>query len=1129
MRIGRNRSVTMRTLPGTILFALITLFAAAQAFANPGYLRTPDIHGDRIVFAAEGDLWTSSSDGSGVQKLTSHVGNESTPRFSPDGGTVAFSGSYDGNRDIYLVPAGGGEPRRLTWHPGPDLMIGWDPAGDRVLFLSWRESAHRTPSLFAVPAAGGEPEKLPVGYIASFDVDTDTGRYAFTRSSGGGTWKRYRGGTAADIWVGDPKKGDFRQVTDFTGADFGPMWHGGRIYFLCDQGGTMNIWSMGPDGSDRKRHTDLGGWDARQASMGPGGRIAFTLAGDIHLFNPATGKEEKIDIDLPSERILTRKRYPDPASYVTWFDISPDADRLAVVSRGEIFSVPVEDGVTLPVTHGSGAREKRPTFDPEGERLVYITDESGEERIVTADSWGRGDVKKLKKASGSNWLFPPLWSPDGTWIAYSDEDQVLYVMKAEGGSLREVDRSAYEEIRDYAWSSDGRWLAYAKTNDVEFGSIFIYDTKEDETHQVTSWTTSDRSPEWDPDGDYLYFLSDRDMNPLIGAQDFETVEFEMTRIYALLLREDVENPLVNDGGLPPDEDDEEEDEGDDEDDEEKEKDGKGKDGKGKKEGEGDDDDDDEEKPDPVEIDLDGLADRYIELPVKRGRYFGLEAASGKLFFTSMPVEGLSSDRGFGGDKEPRGKLMAFDWDEKEADLFLNGVSAYEVAPKADKIAIMKRRGDLYVTGTGSAPKDLSDSKVSLDGMNIELDPRDEWRQIFHEAWRNERDFYWDAGMHGVDWEAIRDQYAALLPRLATREDLRDLIAEMIGELATSHTYVFGGDQGKSVPRVSTGDLGALLEREGDAFRVTKIFRADPADRLRSPLLEPGVGIGEGDYILAVNGVPFPPNEPLHASLENRADEDLLLTVNDKPSEEGARRVVVTPFGGRTAAGLIYADWVRRNREYVAEKTDGKIGYIHIPDMGGRGLAQFDRWFYSQLDREGMVVDMRWNGGGFVSQLIVSRLARTPIMFGRARGGDTWSYPSSLVNGPFVVLTNEFAGSDGDIGPSAVQLKQLGPVIGKRSWGGVVGIRGDKPLVDGGFLTQPEYAYWDGKSGWGMENRGVEPDMVVDNLPQELGRGIDAQLDRGIAEVLKLHKLRPPIKPDFEAAPDRSRGAYKSEL
>jgi tricorn protease len=446
--------------------------------------------------------------------------------------------------------------------------------------------------------------------------------------------------------------------------------------------------------------------------------------------------------------------------------------------------------------------------------------------------------------------------------------------------------------------------------------------------------------------------------------------------------------------------------------------------------------------------------------------------------------------------------------------------------KANKLAVMKQPGEIHVVSVGAPPGDLSESRVDLSGVVVEVDPLDEWTQIYYEGWRHMRDFYWDPGLGGVDWNAVRDQYASLLPRLSTRGDLLDLMAEMIGELSTSHTYVFGGDFGTQVPQRPTGLLGADLAREGKAFRIVRIYRGAPADNERAPLLEPGVDVAEGHYVLAINHRPFEDDRPFHAHLEGLAGKAVLLTVNDRPTSEGARDVVVETL--TSEQGIRYADWVRRNREYVAEKTGGKIGYVHVPDMMADGLIEFNTWFYPQLDRAGMIVDMRWNGGGFVSQMILERFRRPIVSFDRSRGGGVSTYPYRTLNGPFVVLTNEHAGSDGDIFPAAVQLEGLAPVIGKRSWGGVVGINSLRPMVDGGILTQPSAAWWDPKRGWDLENHGVDPDIVVENLPQELARGLDAQLDRGIAEVLRLQAEDPPLEPRFGPARPRGRDAFRRE-
>lgn len=1078
--------------------------------ARVGYLRSPDIHGDRVIFTAEGDIWMAGLEGAGavdVHRITSHPGFETGARFSPDGSKIAFSGEYDGNQDVYVMDLPGGIARRLTWHPGWDHVLGWTPDGGSVIFRSSRHEPHHNSQVFRVPADGGEITQLPLGWCTDLDIDPQTGMWAFTRTSGGGTWKRYRGGTAPDIWVGDSEKADFRPVTSFDGMDAAPMWHGGRIYFLSDKGGTANIWSILPDGSDRRRHTDHAEWDARLPGMGPDGRIVYMHAGGIRLFNPADGSDIPIGIDLPSEQMLTRVTYPDPASRLTEYALTPDGERVLVVTRGEIYSVPVEKGVTLGLTGGSGARERGIGIDPAGERIVYITDESGEEAIVTADSWGRGGVKEIKAPDLTGYHFDPVWSPDGKWIAYADMTYTLYVAPAKGGERRVADRDEHSEIRNYTWSPDGRWLAYAKNNSIGWGSIFIYDTKEKRAHQVTSWTTDDLDPVWDPDGRYLHFLSNRAVNPLFGSRDFESVNIKPTRIYTALLRPDVENPLQDKAGLPPSRDDAA-----------RKKEGKKDAAKEKK---------DDEPPKPVEIEFEGLSSRIIELPVEPGNYYGLGAASGRLFHLAYPTRGSNEEKE-NGETGPQSVLMSYSLEDRESKPFMAGVASYHLQPKADKICVNKGGGSLFVIGAGSPPgDDLSDSAVDLGGIRITLDPREEWRQMFFEAWRNMRDFYWDASMHGVDWEKVRDQYASLLPTITTRGDLRDILAELIGELSTSHTYIWGGDPDRAVPRRPTGLLGAMFRREGAFFRVERIFRGDPNDNLRSPLLEPGVGVNEGDYILGVNQRPFAQDRPFEGHFENMAEVPVLLTVNTRPSSEGARQVIAKPLGSDHA--LVYADWVRRNREHVAEQTGGRIGYIHVPDMGIRGLVEFDRWFYPQLYREGMIVDMRWNGGGFVSQLLLARFQREILSWDRMRWGSVSTYPSRVLNGPFVVLTNEFAGSDGDIFPYAVQLAELAPVIGTRSWGGVIGIRGGRPLVDGGMVTNPEFAWWDKAAGWGLEGKGVIPDIEVDNLPQELGAGIDRQLERGIEEVMKLHAANPPELPVFGPAPDKSRRAFESEL
>jgi tricorn protease len=1098
---------------------LAMLLVAVPATAAPGYLGQPDIHGEHVVLVAEGDLWIAPVAGGLARRLTTDVGTETAPRFSPDGRSIAFTGSYDGNADVFVVPIEGGEPRRLTWHPASDQVVGWSTDGERVYFGSAREQPHGSREMFEVPAKGGDAIKLPLGWVNTLDESPTDGRWAFTRNGGGGIWKRYRGGSADKIWVGHPERADFREVTGFEGMNAYPMWNGGRIYYLSDEGGTANLWSMAADGSDRKRHTDFEDWDARSPAMGPDGRIVFSLAGDVHVFDPRSGSARRVDVELPSDRVLTRSRYPDAGQYVTWIELSPDGERLVVAARGELFSVPVKKGLTLPLTHGSGARESYGSFDPEGKRIVYVTDEPREEEIRTIDAWGRGEPEVLRPAGKSGWHFAPIWSPSGEHVAYADETQRLYVTPAKGGKPEVVDHATTSPITQYAWSPDGRYLAYAKNAVTDYASIWIWDTKDRERHRVTGDDTDDVSPAWDPSGRYLYFLSHRYTNPLLDVRDLENVNIKPTRPYAVLLRPDVDPPFADRAGLPPSDADEKKKE--DEDDAAGDKKKKDDDGK-------DDDGEDEKpkKPEPVVIDFDGLSERVVPFPVDPGQYASLGATKSRVFWVSFPLQGMAEWGPLFGPSAPNGTLTAFVLETKKTETFAEGIGGYTLAAASDKLAFVKGPGEIYVVGSEAPPSDVSEARVALDGVVVEVDPREEWAQIYHETWRQMRDFYWDAGMAGVDWAALRDQYATMLPRLATRADLQDLLMELIGEMSTSHTYVMGGDPGRSAQSRATGLLGADLVRSGQAFRVERIYRGAPADGERSPLLEPGVGVREGDYVLAVNHRPFPADLPFDAALEGRAEQPVLLTVNGSPSRTGARDVLVRPLANDS--GLRYADWVRRNREEVARRTDGKIGYLHVPNMMSEGLIEFNTWFYPQLDREGMVVDVRWNGGGFVSQMLVERLRRDVLSFNRARAGDVDTYPYRVLNGPFVVITNEQAGSDGDIFPAAVQLEGLAPVIGMRSWGGVVGISSIRPLVDGGIPTQPSSAWWDPRTGWGMENRGVEPDIEVQNLPQELGRGVDRQLERAIEEVMRLHREDPPKRPDFGPVRPRGRQHYRDE-
>jgi tricorn protease len=1103
---------------------MIAALSLSLAFGYEGYYRTPDLAGGDVVFTAEGDLWLAPITGGEARRITGHPGDERSAHFSPDGKRIAFTGEYDGNTDVFVMPASGGEPKRLTFHPGQDDCVGFTPDGRSVIIRSQRTDPNSVWRLYTVPVDGGDATEIPVGWASRLDVDPLTGRYAFTRlGRENATWKRYRGGSADDIWVGDPKTGKYAAITTFTGPDSYPMWSGDRLFFLSDQGGTANLWSMKADGTDRKRLTSLdSSFDARNPSMSPDGRIVFGYGGEIWLYDPKGGETKKIAIDLPGERRLARTRYTDAGDHLDWFELAPDADRLIVGARGELFSVPAKPGVTLPITRGSGARESYGWFSPDGKRVCYVTDQSGEEAIASADAWGRGDTKIMVPAGKSGWHFPPQWAPDGKRVAWSDETFSLYVAGIDGGTPTLVDKAEQAEIREYTWSPDGRFLAYTMVDRRNMSGVWVFDTQNGQKHRIAGTSTEASAAAWDPDGRYLYFLSSRRTNPVMGIRDFSAVLAPETEVFAVLLRPDVPNPFADNQGVPPAPQNLQATA------EKKKKDKKKKDKK-----------EEEklleptEKPvTPVVIDWTGLDDRIVKFPLDPGNYWALAATSTKVFVAESAWKGMNETKGDDG-----GSILRFDLEDKEGSTWLTGTSAFTVQAKANKMAVEKD-GALYLVDTNGGGS--LDERVDLSGAVIEVDPREEWRQIYLEAWRFERDFFWSPDMGGVDWNAVRERYAALLPRLATRYDLVDLIGEMIGELGTSHTYVWGGDRGVDIGWTNAGLLGAELARvplapspgsatrPASAVRITRILRADPADGVASPLLEPGTNVHDGDFVVAVNHQPIRPDVPFDAMLQGLAGKRVLLTVNASASLQGAREVAVTPLGDDAA--LRHADWVRRNREYVASKTGGKIGYLHVPDMGAGGLVAFETWLYPQSDKEGLVVDVRWNRGGFVSQLLLEKLRRPILGWDRGRGGSLDPYPYAQRRGPFVVLTNEFAGSDGDIFPKAVQVEGLAPVIGVRSWGGVIGIRMDKPLVDGGALSQPEYAYWFRKGGWSVENHGVDPDIAVQWSPEDVANGVDTQLDRAIQEVVKLRDANPPPKPPGadDLPPKKSRDAYKDE-
>jgi tricorn protease len=1064
-----------------------------MVIAGEGYLQFPAIHGNTIVFSCEGDLWTVSTAGGLAKRLTHAEGLERLPRYSPDGRHIAFTGTYDkGGNDVYVIPAEGGEVKRLTYHPYSDWVLGWSPDGESVIFRSMRSSAHYNYRLFTIEVDGAFPEMMPLDKASLYSYSPDGRHMAFNRFSREfRTWKRYTGGLAQDIWIADLDNMDFRKITAYEGTDAFPMWVGDRIYFISDRSVTMNIFSMSPDGSDVRQHTFHEEYDVRWPSEG-GGRIVYHHGGDVWLFDTAGGEYSRVDIDVPSDRVQTRPRFAEPHRNVTDFEISPKARRVAFCSRGNIALVPVEEGRLIELAADSGVRDKSPRWSPDGKSVAFISDRSGNEEIYVADIFSHEGPEQLTRNT-LKWKYPAIWSPDGKKLAYADGTSTIYVVDRESGRVTAADSSDIWEIREYAWSPDSRYLAYAKPGTWEFSSIFVYDTREGEVIRVTDEFTDDTEPVWDPEGKYLYFLSDRTLNPVLSGRGFGVIMDKMTKPYLVMLQAGEKSPFFT---REPEEVDEEENGN-----------GDGEDG-GKK-------GDSEEV--TIKLDTDGLAMRIVEFPVEAGHYSNLTAAEGKVFYLSRPSLGMLD----GQRRGPRSaikNLVMFDLEDEEEKATLTGISDYRLSTDGKKVLYRRDRSYL-VTGAGSEGGD-DDDKVDISSWRMEVVPPAEWTQMFDEAWRLQRDFYWAPNMAGIDWEGVKARYRRLLPRIATRNELNDLIGQMIAELATSHTYIWGGDLGLP-DRIPVGLLGVdVVPAPGGYYRIEKIYPPEPSTPgAESPLTLSHADVSEGEYIIAVNGETISTEDNFYSKFFNLAETEVLLTVNDRPSRNGTRDVLVETISDES--GVRYLEWVRSNREYVARETDGRVGYIHIPNMGTRGLIEFWRTFYPQVQKSGLIVDARYNGGGFVSELVIERLSNKLLAYGKARKGKAYRYPEDAVDAHMVALCNQQAGSDGDIFTRAFKLADLGPVIGMRTWGGVVGIRMDKPFVDGGMMTIPEFAWWE-PEGWTLENRGAEPDIEVENMPDQVLQGRDQQLDKALEVVTERLEQDPRRMPDLPPFPDKGR-------
>ncbi|HKP85666.1 MAG TPA: PDZ domain-containing protein, partial [Blastocatellia bacterium] len=989
-----NSRTIFRSLPAALVVVLAVLFAnaSAQSSNNTRLLRYPDIHGNLVVFTYAGDLWIAERAGGAARRLTAHPGEETFAKFSPDGKWIAFTGDYDGNTDIYVIPVEGGEPRRLTYHPAPDLTLDWTPDSKRVLFRSTSTNfTSRFEKLYTVGLDGALPEELPVpsGGLTSFSPDGT--KIAYNRiSTEFRTWKRYRGGRHSFVSIYDLNSRQYDEVPHTRAADLFPMWHGDAIYFDSDREGVMNLYRYDLKTKAIKQLTQYKDYDVKWPSLGGGNSsaIVYEHGGYLHALDLKSEKAAMIPITVESDLALTRPTYAKVERYINSFSLSPSGARALFGARGEVFTVPAKKGEVRNLTNTSGGRELFPAWSPDGKWVAYFSDRTGEYELYIRAQDGSGEEKRIT-TDGQAFRSGPAWSPDSTKILFAEKTFKLFYVDINGGKPVMVDQSNVFAINSYDWSPDSKWVAYAKPGDNGFPAIHLYSLDQQKTFPVSNGMTPDFSPVFDQNGKYLYFFSNRTFtNPSLSNFELTYSYNNVTGIYAVTLASDTPSPFAPEsdeekgeqaknapkpGPLP----------------------GTGSAGERGKPGTGaageqaakpadQKPSDDSQKEDaqknpaakddakpqvkPIKVDIENIGRRIVNVPVPIGGYVGLTAAKDKFFYMAVPpATGVLQQQG-----PPQFTLHVYDITKREDTVVLAGISSYDINRAGDKV--IYGAGPVFgIIDTMRPGQKVGDGKLDLSGMEMRLDPRAEWKQIFDEAWRIERDFYYDPTMRGLDWAAVKARYEQELPYLAHRSDLNYLIGEMIGELSTSHAYVSGGEM-PNVTRIGVGLLGADLEASNGYYRFKKIYAGDnSANDTRSPLTEPGVQVKTGDYLIAVNGRPLRATDNPYAPFENTVGKQVSIKVNDKPSEEGARTVTVRPIGSETA--VRYLDWIETNRRKVEEATGGRCGYMYVPDTSISGISEFSRAFYAQSDKDAMIIDERWNGGGFIPDFFTERLKR----------------------------------------------------------------------------------------------------------------------------------------------------------
>ncbi|MDO5308668.1 MAG: S41 family peptidase [Planctomycetia bacterium] len=1067
-------------------------------------LRYPDVYQDQVVFCYAGDLWKSDFDGSQVTRLTAHPGQEEFPKFSPDGKWIAFTGQYDGDDQVYVIPSQGGEPKRLTYYPnelgaprrGVDAQtLGWTPDSQFVLFRSKRDSdeVDSLTNIYLVSKDGGLPEKIGVPVAGAGDLSPDGQRLVYSPLFRDFRhWKRYEGGWAQYLLIYNRETKEFSEIPTTPRTDRDPMWLEDQVYFVSDRDGTMNVYHYVPENEEKpvQKVTDSTDWDIRWASSDGHEQIVYEYAGALRVYNASTGDTRELEITVPHDGLAARPTRLKADSNMESYGLSPEGKRALFTARGDIFTVPVENGKTRNLTNSSNAHERSPIWSSDGRWIAFISDETGEDQVYVVDQKGENDKVQLTNSLRCK-IDDLRWSPDCKAMHFRDAMNRLWVLKLKYDNvaeapqcdeLIEIARDKFGSFPYASWSPDGRYLAYELGESTEYTAIYIWDKTTGESKRVTDPMFQNSSPAWSTDGNWLFFIGQREFYPQFSSIEWNFAGDRFDGIFAMALRKDVDNIFIAASDEAPESE------------------------EVKKDEETDDNEQQEAEKtaesDAKEIDFDGIESRVVRLPIPSENYVELSVAGDFLYFIREP------EAFYGRDRNGVPKLMAFELSTRKLTTFIEDFSGYSLSADGKKLLTHKAGYRMYDVGAQGG-----DSKVFSTGdMYCDVNPREEWNEVFEEVWRRFRDYFYVKNMHGLDWDAVGEQYRSLLPYVSHRSDLTYLLTEMIGELNIGHTYVDGGDYVKP-ERPTVGLPGATfeLDREKNLYRIAKIYKGHNEEpKYRSPLTEVGVNASQGDYVLAIDGVELLGSDNPYRLLQNK-DSRVELTLSKDGDYENSWKTSYEPVTSEES--LRYLDFVLDRMRRVEEASDGRLGYLHIPDMGGNGAYEFIKWYYPQLRKEGIVIDERSNGGGNISPWIIMRLNQKLLgtRYGRVRETPT-TYPTISTNAKFVCLLNETSASDGDIFPYYFRKSGLGKLIGKRSWGGVVGISGRGPLLDGGSVFVPLSATNSETGEYVIEGHGVDPDIEVWQDPQAVLEGRDPQLERGIEELLKEIEENPATKP-----------------